>query len=95
MKQLTQKEAIEIYEKGDWKNWNHIEIAKFQLPQKILAMPFDVYQTALERILKRPVFRVEFVFPERLLKEVLNKIENEKEVSTPNEVFNSDQTRNG
>jgi len=73
MKQLTKKEAIkfEIYEV--WKNWTPDQIVKFQLFQKRLCLPWDLFHKSIEEVLGRPVFTHEFTFHGRLEEEYLGK----------------------
>jgi len=60
MKQLSEEEAILIYESGKWKDWSDRALVGFQLFQRRLCMPFDVFHAAIERVLDRPVYTHEF-----------------------------------
>ena len=60
MKQLTRKEAIYMYDNGDWKHMTLEQRAKFQFLQEKLCMPFDKFHEAIEKTLKRPVYTHEF-----------------------------------
>lgn len=60
MKQLTEKEAIALSQGGEWRDWSYHEKAKFQLYQKRLCMPFDVFHEAMEKVLDRPILTHEF-----------------------------------
>lgn len=73
VKQLTEEEAIEFANSKKYESMNKIEIAKFQLQQECLCMPFEVFWKSVEFALGRPVFNLEFAFPERLLDELEKK----------------------
>lgn len=83
MKQITKEEAIKIFESKLWEDWSDQQIVEFQLFQKRLCMPFDVFHSAIERVLNRPVFNTEFAHAELLQKEFLG----EKEPPTLEEIF--------
>jgi hypothetical protein len=70
---MTKNEAIALYESRFWKQMSHEEIAKFQLMEPLLCMPFDVFHEAVEKTLGRPVFTHEFgMNPEGLRKELFH-----------------------
>ncbi len=69
MKQITKEQAIELHDSGMWKTWTDEEIVKFQLYQDCLAVPFDKFHGAIEKILERPVFTHEFAFSDNLIAE--------------------------
>lgn len=69
MEQLTKEQAIAIYEGGEWKDWSDEEIVKFQLFQDCLAVPFDRFHQAIEKVLDRPVWTHEFAFRDGLIAE--------------------------
>ena len=69
MEQLTKEQAIAIYEGGEWKDWSDEEIVKFQLFQDCLAVPFDRFHQAIEKVLNRPVWTHEFAFRDNLIAE--------------------------
>jgi hypothetical protein len=60
MKQLNEKEAIKLYKSKIWEKWNKKKRAYFQMNQKRLCMPFDIFHEAVEYALDRPVFTHEF-----------------------------------
>lgn len=62
MKQLTQDEALKIYERGEWRDWTDSEVVKYQLFQDRLFVPFDRFHQATEKVPGRPVFTHEFAF---------------------------------
>lgn len=68
MKQLTEKQAIEFAKSEAWKDWTSSQIVLFQLFQKKLCMPFDIYHAAVEKELGRSVQVVEFGFNDKGLK---------------------------
>jgi hypothetical protein len=72
MKQLTKKEAIEFGKSKKWESMTHTEIAKFQIQQELLCIPFGVFHEAVEKTLGRPVWTHEFVEPQ-LKKQILDQ----------------------
>lgn len=60
VKQLTKEQAINLYDSGEWKDWTYEEIARFQLFQDRLCMPFAIFHEAIEKTLGRPVCTHEF-----------------------------------
>ena len=60
MEQLTKKQAVSLYESGEWKDWSDGEIVKVQLFQDFLCVPFDRFHEAIEKVLNRPVYTHEF-----------------------------------
>ena len=73
MKQFTEEQAKRFYESGVWKTWSKEQIARFQLYQDILCVPFKVYHEAIENELGRPVWTHEFAFPNLLRQELEGK----------------------
>ena len=66
MKQLNREEALAIYNNKAWENWSDEEIVKFQLYQDRLAIPFDRFHKAIEKVLGRPVWTHEFAIVDLL-----------------------------
>jgi hypothetical protein len=60
MRQITESEAIKIYESGLYNDWTDREKCDFQLFQDRLAMPFGCFKEAMKNCLGRPVFSHEF-----------------------------------
>ena len=60
LRQITKAEAIAIGERKGWEPWTYKMRAVFQLRQRRLCMPFDVFHEAVEKTLQRPVFTHEF-----------------------------------
>ena len=60
MRQITQKEAIKIYNSKVWKKWSDFKKVKVQLFQNSLLMDFSEFHRAVEKILDRPVYTHEF-----------------------------------
>jgi hypothetical protein len=58
--QLTEKQAIEFYDSGVWKDMNYISRARFQMLQDRICMPFSVFHEAVEKAVGRPVWTHEF-----------------------------------
>ena len=84
MEQLTEKQAIAFAESGVWKGWTSRQIAEFQMEQRRLCVPMDVFHKAIEEALGRPVFTHEFAFWDSLRKELFG----EKPAPTLEEVIN-------
>lgn len=75
MTQLTPEQAVEFYEKGDWKNWTLKEIALFQLHQQFLCVPFGTFHEAIEVLLERSVWTHEMADPKALIDEYEGRVE--------------------
>jgi hypothetical protein len=60
MKQLTEEQAIALHDGGEWKDWTLDEVARFQLFQSKLCVPFSLFHQAIEHALDRPVWTHEF-----------------------------------
>ena len=73
MKQLTENEAVIVYESEIWKCWSDKEIVEFQLFQDRLAVPFGIFHQAVGNVLGRPVWTHEFADQKKLQKEYLRK----------------------
>lgn len=71
MKQLTKEQAIAFAESEVYESWTPRQIVDFQLFQKRLCMPFDVFHGAIEKVLNRPVYTHEFAFIDNIRKEYL------------------------
>ena len=69
MQQLTEQQAIAIYESGEWENWDHEQIVRFQLFQDRLCMPFQRFHEAITKVLGRAVYTHEFAFKQKLIDE--------------------------
>lgn len=53
---IGKDKAIALFDSGWWKGASPKDIAKFQLFTAELSMPFDVFHSALESALGRPVW---------------------------------------
>ena len=73
MEQLTHEEAIAIYDSKCWESWDNAKVARLQLFQNYLFLPFGKFHEAVEEILCRPVWTHEFANRERLVDEMLGK----------------------
>lgn len=69
MNQVTEQEAIEIYDSGIWKLWSDEEIVSFQLFQDRLCLSFDRFHEAVEKVFGRSVWTHEFAFRDALVAE--------------------------
>ena len=71
--ELTQEQAITLYETEWWKDVTDKEIVELQLFTKRLCMPFDIFQIAVGKVLGRPVWTHEFGTAGALKDEFLGK----------------------
>lgn len=72
-KQLTQEQAIELAKSEVWKYWDFEQKVRFQLFQRRLCMPFDVFHEAIEKVLGRPVWTHEFINHDSMVLEYLGE----------------------
>ena len=56
MKQLSEKQAIAFYDSKIYEDWTPYQVVRFQLFQKKLALPLDLFHKSLENVLDRPVW---------------------------------------
>jgi hypothetical protein len=70
---MEKQQAIDLYESKFWEGMSMEEIAKFQLFEDKLCMPFDIFHEAIEKVLNRPVFTHEFAYSDNLKKEMLGE----------------------
>lgn len=70
IKQLTKEQAIELYNSKVWESWIPEQIAKFQLYQECLCVPFSEFHIAVEKTLGRSVWSHEFAYTENLQREL-------------------------
>ena len=70
MEQLTREQAIAFAENKGYEGWTARQIAEFQLQQRKLCVPMDVFNKAIEETLGRSVWTHEFAKPELLIKEL-------------------------
>ncbi len=82
MKQFTREQAVRLAKTKFWEELTHDQIARFQLFQRCLCMPFSVFHKSVEKVLKRPVWSHEFASTDALSKEYLG----EKEPPTFDEI---------
>ena len=68
---MTKEEAVKLYDSKFWEGMSYNDKATFQLFEKRLCMPFDIFQEAVEKTLGRPVCTHEFTEPKLLQKELL------------------------
>ena len=73
MKQLTEAQAIEIFKSDVWKEWSLEYVAKFQLYQRRLCVPFSLFHQAMEQELGRSVWTHEFAFYDNIKEEYEKK----------------------
>ncbi len=60
IRQLRKDEARAFHDSGVWKAWTHEQIARFQMAQDRLCIPFGVFHDAIEKALGRSVRTHEF-----------------------------------
>jgi len=58
------EEAIKLHETKFWRGWTPEEIARFQMYNSRLLVPWDVFQDAVSETLGRPVWTHEFASDE-------------------------------
>ncbi len=73
MRKLTESQAIEFYQGGQWKDLDNEEIVKLQLFQTRLCVPFDVFHEACKIVFDRPVWSREFANAKNLREEYLGQ----------------------
>lgn len=73
MKELTEEQALKIYNSGAWKTWSDEQIVRLQLYQDRLCVDFDRFHEAVEKVLGRSVWTHEFAFPQSLQDEYEQK----------------------
>jgi len=57
---LTKEQAVALAESKFWEKMSQKDIARFQINQKLLCMPFSVFHEAVEKTIGRPVWTHEF-----------------------------------
>lgn len=73
---MTKDEAIKLFDSKVWEDWSDYERAYFQLHERKLCMPFELFHKAVEATLGRPVWTHEFGLNwEGLIKELEGKKE--------------------
>ena len=75
MRQFTKEEAKAFYDNKCYEGMSYMDIAKFQIEQKRLCVPFNLFHEAMEKALGRPVFTHEFAFADSLRKELYGEKE--------------------
>ncbi len=70
MKEITREQAIEILKSREWRKWSSGQRCYFQLNQKHLCMPFDVFHESVEEQVSRQVLNHEFANAALLLSEL-------------------------
>jgi len=69
---ISEKQVIRLYESKFWKKLTREQIAKFQLFEDRLCVPFDIFHAALEKTLGRPIWTQEFALNRKgLMKELM------------------------
>lgn len=84
MKQLTREQAIAFCENKLYEGMTSRQIAKFQMEQERMCMPFDVFHKAITEALGRPVYTHEFALNRDGLRKELH---GEKELPTLEEII--------
>ena len=60
MRQFTEEQAKAFYNNKCYEGMSYMDIAKFQIEQERLCVPFALFHEAMEKSLGRPVFTHEF-----------------------------------
>lgn len=60
MKQMTEAQAIALYNSKKWETWTDEQIVGLQIYQNLLCIPFGRFHAAVEKVLGRPVWTHEF-----------------------------------
>lgn len=68
---MTYEEAVALFDSGFWHPMCYRERAVFQLYEKRLCMPFEVFHEAIEKALERPVWTHELALNREGLKREL------------------------
>ena len=68
--QLTREQAIAFVDSDAWKAWDPPTLARFQLEQERLCVPWGAFHKAVGDALGRPVWTHEFVDKAKLLAEL-------------------------
>ena len=69
---MTRDEAVKLYDSKFWESLLHEELARYQIMEERLIMPFAIFHEAVEKTIGRSVFTHEFgVNYEGLKKEIL------------------------
>lgn len=67
---MDKEQALKLVETKWWESATYEDIALFQLNERRLCCPFDVFQKAVEETIGRSVFTHEFVDPASLRAEI-------------------------
>lgn len=95
MTQLTEEQAIAIYESKEWEDWNDEQIVRLQLFQNRLCVPIEVFKKSLFKVFGRPVYTHELTSsnhnnlieeylgtrPAPTIEEIINLIPEEKRIT--------------
>lgn len=60
VKRITEQSAKQLAKSNFWMKMNAEDIARFQLYQPLLCVPFHIFQTCLEALFDRPIYTHEF-----------------------------------
>lgn len=83
--QLTEEQAIGVFNSGIWKDWNAEQVVRFQIFQRRICVDFEHFQECVREVLGRRVSSHEFGFSDDgLMKEYLG----EKSAPTLEEIIN-------
>ena len=74
---MTKEEAIAKFDTKWWENSTDEEIVEFQIHERLLCCPFDVFHGAVETWLGRPVWTHEFADSDHLIAEKEGKVKPE------------------
>ncbi len=63
IEQLAKEEAIKFYDSGKWKTMTAKELVWFQVNQECLAVPWEKFTGAAEKVLGQPIFTHSYANP--------------------------------
>jgi len=71
--EITKQQAIEMCQSNWWEGMSDRDVATFQMHNRLLCMPFDIFQATMERVLDRPVMTHEFADWEGMRQELMGE----------------------
>ncbi len=80
---LTKDQAIEMCQSNWWEGMPDRDVCVFQMHQRLLCLPFDIFVGLMERVLDRPVMTHEFCDWEGMRRELMG----ERPSPTPQEII--------
>ncbi len=81
--ELTKDQAIEMCQSNWWEGMPDRDVCVFQMHQRLLCLPFDIFIVIMERVLDRPIMTHEFINWEGMRRELMG----ERPAPTPQEII--------